>query len=161
MIDQLFDQLFRGEHGRFILGMLLSIAAGFLIGAERELRGKDAGVRTQSLVISGAMLFTFISSIVDPDDKVRIAANIVTGIGFLGAGIILKAQTGHVHNLTTAASIWASSAIGMAFGFGYYFIGIAGTLFLIFIPWLPNIKRKGPKLKKYYNEADAARFVDI
>ena len=157
----MLELLFTGYYGRFLLGILLSIGAGFLIGAERELRGKDAGVRTQALVSAGAMLFTFISTLADTTDKIRIAANIVTGVGFLGAGIILKAQTGHVHNLTTAASIWASAAIGMAFGFSFYFVGIVGTVFVLFISWIPNIRRKEPRLKTYYNEDGAARLIDI
>jgi len=157
----MLEMIFNGYYGRFLLALILSIASGFLIGAERELRGKDAGARTQALVATGAMLFTFISTLADTTDRIRIAANIVTGVGFLGAGIILKAPTGQVHNLTTAASIWASAAIGMAFGFSFYFIGIVGTIFVIFISWIPNVRKRELRLRKYYNDGDAARVVDI
>ena len=86
----------------FILDLLLAVALGFAIGAERESRGKDAGISTHSLVIVGAMIFTFMSMTVDPASKSRIAAQIVTGIGFLGAGLIIK-EGSSVRNLTTAA----------------------------------------------------------
>lgn len=74
----------------FLIDVALSLLAGFSIGAERESRGKDAGISTHSLVITGAMLFTFLSMRVDPSSQSRIAAQVVTGIGFLGAGLILK-----------------------------------------------------------------------
>jgi putative Mg2+ transporter-C (MgtC) family protein len=131
-----------------------------LIGAEKELRGKDAGMRTHSFVVIGSMMFTFISGEFI-DDPARIAAQIVTGIGFLGAGIILKAQSGHVQNLTTAASIWMSAAIGMAFGFGMYFVGIVGTVVAIFLSWLPHIKPTQKRPTVYYNEDKAARIINV
>src|SRR3954447_24706271 len=74
----------------YILDLLLAMMLGFALGAERELRGKDAGISTHTLVIVGAMLFTFLSMTVDPASKSRIAAQIVSGIGFLGAGLIIK-----------------------------------------------------------------------
>lgn len=85
----------------FLLDLALSLVAGFGIGIERESRGKDAGISTHSLVITGAMLFTFLSMRVDPSSQSRIAAQVVTGIGFLGAGLILK-EGATVKNLTTA-----------------------------------------------------------
>ena len=130
----------------FLLGLILSLFAGFLIGVERESRGKDAGISTHMLVISGSMLFTLISFTVDPASPSRIAANIITGIGFLGAGVILRAGA-HIKNLTTAASIWFAASIGMAFGFGYYFIGIVATIASIIIPRIPNISGKSPESK--------------
>jgi len=89
----------------YILDLLLAMALSFAIGAERESRGKDAGISTHTLVIVGAMLFTFMSMTVDPASKSRIAAQIVSGIGFLGAGLIIK-EGASVKNLTTAASIY-------------------------------------------------------
>jgi putative Mg2+ transporter-C (MgtC) family protein len=115
-----------------------------VFGAERESRGKDAGISTHTLVILGAMLFTFISSVVDPASKSRIAAQIVSGIGFLGAGLILKDGT-NVRNLTTAASIWASGAIGMAFGFNYHAIGLISTIVIALVPRVPHINKKSPE----------------
>jgi len=128
----------------FIYDLLLSMALGFAIGAERESRGKDAGISTHTLVIVGAMLFTFMSATVDPASKSRIAAQIVTGIGFLGAGLILK-EGRSVRNLTTAASIWAAGAIGMAIGFGYSAIAIIATLAVVFIPRFPHFGKRKKK----------------
>jgi putative Mg2+ transporter-C (MgtC) family protein len=156
----MLELLFQGYNLRFLLSLVLAVASGILIGAERELRGKDAGVRTHSFVVVGSMIFSFISSLM-VNDQARIAAQIITGVGFLGAGIIMKAQTGHVQNLTTAASIWYSAAIGMAFGFGFYFIGIVGALFALLIAWFPNVKRRGPKPKMYYNDGDSARIINM
>lgn len=125
----------------FLLNLILSIALGFIIGAERESRGKDAGVSTHVMVIAGAMLFTFLSMSVDPDSKSRIAAQIVTGIGFLGAGLILK-DGGSVRNLTTAASLWFAGAIGMAIGFGYTVIAVIAAIASAFIPRIPHVNKK-------------------
>lgn len=127
-----------------IIDLALSLLAGFIIGVERESRGKDAGVSTHTLVITGAMLFTFMSSAVDPASKSRIAAQIVSGIGFLGAGLILKEGT-NVRNLTTAASIWVAGAIGMAFGFNYHLVGLIVTVAVTLVPRIPHIYKKSPE----------------
>jgi len=123
----------------FLIDVILAVVLGFIIGAERELRGKDAGISTHTFVILGAMLFTFMSSNVDPNSQSRIAAQIVSGIGFLGAGIILKDGT-TVKNLTTAASIWFAGSIGMAIGFGYYFIAIVAGITSVIIPRIPHVR---------------------
>ena len=108
----------------------LSFLAGFIIGLERESKGKPAGIGTQCLVIGGSMIFSYISGLVDPNSTSRIAAQIVTGIGFLGAGLILKSEEDKkITNLTTAASIWFSCSIGMAFGFGFFIMGIIAIAF--------------------------------
>lgn len=125
----------------FILNILLAVLLGYFIGAERESRGKDAGISTHIFVLTGAMLFTFLSGIVDPVSKSRIAAQIVTGIGFLGAGLILKEGV-NIKNLTTAASIWFIGAIGMAIGFGFYFIAIFSGLMAIIVPRIPHVKKR-------------------
>jgi len=128
---------------QYIFDLLLAMALGFALGAERELRGKDAGISTHTLVIVGAMLFTFMSMTVDPASKSRIAAQIVSGIGFLGAGLIIKEGVS-VKNLTTAASLWAAGAIGMAIGFGYSAIATVSTLAMLIIPRIPHLgKNKG------------------
>lgn len=129
----------------FIIDLVVAVALGVLIGGERELRGKDAGISTHSLVICGAMLFTFMSMTVDPASESRIAAQIVTGIGFLGAGLILK-DGATVRNLTTAASIWFAGAIGMAIGFGFYQIAIIAAFASVFIPRIPHVRPKNPRL---------------
>ncbi len=144
------DTLFGPNEINLIIDLGLSLFAGFFIGAERESRGKDAGISTHTMVIAGAMLFTFISSIVDPASKSRIAAQIVSGIGFLGAGLIVK-DGANVKNLTTAASIWVSGAIGMAFGFNYHVIGVIVTIAVAFIPRIPHINKKSPESKAFKN----------
>lgn len=113
-----------------ILGRLaFAVAMGGLIGLERELRGYPAGIRTMALITMGCMLFTDVSQILGGGD--RVAAGIVTGIGFLGAGVIFR-EGYTVRGITTAATIWASAAIGMAIGRELYLVAGLGTL-LIFI----------------------------
>jgi len=123
----------------FVIDLLIAVSLGILIGGERELRNKDAGISTHSLVICGAMLFTFMSMTVDPASESRIAAQIVTGIGFLGAGLIIK-DGATVRNLTTAASIWFAGSIGMAIGFGFYQIAIIAAIASVFIPRIPHVR---------------------
>lgn len=136
----------------FLINIGLSLLAGSLIGAEREIQGKPSGIGTHCFVIGGAMIFTYISDMVDPNSTSRIAAQIVTGIGFLGAGIILKGELfdkkepydqSHpkVINLTTAASIWFSGAIGMAIGFDLHYIALISTAFAVAVPHLPKLRR--------------------
>lgn len=130
----------------FLIDVCIAIVLGFIIGVEREARGKDAGISTNAFVISGAMLFTFLSMTVDPASQSRIAAQVVTGIGFLGAGLIVK-DGATIRNLTTAAGIWFSGAIGMSIGFGYYQIAIIATLTSIIIPRIPHLKHKEKFIK--------------
>jgi putative Mg2+ transporter-C (MgtC) family protein len=117
--------------GKILLAMLL----GGLLGAEREFRDKAAGFRTLILISVGACLFTLWSMhLGDPDDPTRIAANIVTGIGFLGAGVILR-EGGRITGLTTAAMIWLSAALGMGVGSGEAWLSIAATLIILVVMW--------------------------
>lgn len=123
----------------FAIGMAWAIALGYIIGAEREMRGKDAGISTHILVIVGAMLFT-ITSTMDVGSPSRIAAQVVTGIGFLGAGLIFHADGG-VRNLTTAASLWVAAALGIALGFGLYAIAVVTGVLTTLIPRIPRIRK--------------------
>jgi putative Mg2+ transporter-C (MgtC) family protein len=112
---------------------LVAILLGVLLGAEREFHGHPAGVRTMALIAAGACMFTAIG--LDPEfgnrvDPTRIAAQIVTGVGFLGAGAILR-QGLDVKGLTSAASIWVVAAIGMAVGFNLYLTAVATTLLVL------------------------------
>jgi len=112
-----------------VLKLLLSILVGGLMGAEREYRSKSAGFRTLTLICLGATIFTIFSQIVggagNPD---RIASNIVTGIGFVGAGVIFKGDnTSKVNGITTAAMIWVTAALGMAIGAGYWLAALVAT----------------------------------
>ena len=135
------NELFGPLEIEFLICLALSMAAGYVTGIERELKGKDAGVNTHMMVVAGSMLFTFLSMIVAPMSKSRISAQIVTGIGFLGAGLIIKEGL-TVKNLTTAASIWFASAIGMAIGYGYYVIAISATIASVIIPRIPHPEGK-------------------
>jgi putative Mg2+ transporter-C (MgtC) family protein len=125
----------------FVIKLMLALVIGFLIGLERESRGKDAGISTHALVIMGAMLFTYLSGIVDPLSTSRISAQIVTGIGFLGAGLIIK-DGASVRNLTTAAGLWFAAAIGMAIGYGYYLIAAVAALAAIIASRIPHVLEK-------------------
>ncbi|MCL4208924.1 MgtC/SapB family protein [Patescibacteria group bacterium] len=137
-------QFFGPNEINLIIDLFLGLVAGFIIGVERESRGKDAGISTHIMVIVGAMLFTYMSSLVDPASKSRIAAQIVSGIGFLGAGLIVK-DGANVKNLTTAASIWVAGAIGMAFGFNFHLIGIIVTIVIALVPRIPHLNTKSPE----------------
>lgn len=121
------------------IDLALRLTAGLLLGAiigfERELHRQPAGFRTHSLVALGAALFTVVSAygfsgeLVDPT---RIAAQIVSGIGFIGAGTILQYR-GHIRGLTTAASLWSVAAIGTAAGAGLYVVAVIGTVLILVI----------------------------
>jgi len=131
-----------------ILRLALAMLFGGLIGIEREFRDKAAGFRTVLFISLGAALFTIVSIGFFPDaDPARISAQIVTGVGFLGAGAILR-DRGRVIGLTTAAIIWLAAAIGMAVGAGQYAMSAVATglilLVLWFFPvleaWIDNIR---------------------
>ena len=130
--------LFADPNVVFMFNLGLSLLVGLAIGIERESRGKDAGISTHSLVIMVSMLFTFLSMQVDPESTSRIAAQVVTWIGFLGEGLILKDGTS-VRNLTTAASLWFAAAIGMAIGFQFYIAAILSTLVALLALRIPHI----------------------
>ena len=143
MIEFLLS-IFNTSELTFIFNLLLAVLIGFAIGLERESRGKDAGVSTHTLVVMGSMLFTYISMSVEPDNSARIAAQVVSGIGFLGAGLILKDGT-TVRNLTTAASLWFAAAIGMSIGFGFYIIAVFSSLAAILILHIPHLLKAGKR----------------
>lgn len=115
--------------------LLLAVLIGGLIGLEREYSSKDAGFRTLILISLGSALFTMFSVFIATEDTDRIASNIVTGIGFLGAGVIFLSDN-RVKGLTTAATIWVTAALGMGAGAGFYYLTIAGavlTLIALFL----------------------------
>lgn len=120
-----------------ILRVVAAVVLGGLVGLERELHDKPAGFRTIILICVGACVFTIVSEVVGSQDwdRTRIAAQIVTGIGFLGAGAILRDRKS-VIGLTTAATIWAVAAIGMAVGFGEYGLALTGTAALLVVLFL-------------------------
>jgi putative Mg2+ transporter-C (MgtC) family protein len=114
-----------------IISLVLAVALGAVVGLEREKTHKPAGIRTHMLVSLGSALFTIVS-VSFSIDPARIAAGIVTGIGFIGAGTIF-AEKDKVQGLTTAASLWATSAIGLAAGIGDYPLALLVTLLVFLI----------------------------
>jgi len=138
-----------------ILKLVLAILVGGLLGAEREYRSKSAGFRTLTLICLGATIFTIFSQILggigNPD---RIAANIVTGIGFVGAGVIFKGDnTSKVNGITTAAMIWVTAALGMAIGAGYWLAALiaTGMIFIVLFAFtlLEDRIDRANQLRKY------------
>ena len=120
------------EHSEIIIRLILSVIFGGLIGLERELVHRPAGIRTHMLVSLGSALFILITLETIPTEIARIVAGIATGIGFLGAGTIFKAQN-EVHGLTTAASIWAVAGVGMCVGLGLYFMTTVSVLLILVV----------------------------
>lgn len=128
-------------HAEMFGPLLLAAIFGSLIGYERERAGKPAGVRTHGMVALGAALFTVVSTNgFAGGDPARVAAQVVTGIGFLGAGAILHMR-GSVHGLTTAASLWVTAAIGVSVGVGMFLMSFE-TAVLVFL-----LLRFGPRPK--------------
>jgi putative Mg2+ transporter-C (MgtC) family protein len=122
------------------LRLLLAAALGAAIGYQRERAQKPAGLRTHILIAAGAALFTIVSTYgfgVEADPS-RIAAGVVAGIGFIGAGAIIRREGGIVEGLTTAATIWAVAAIGLAAGAGMYIISVVTTAVVAIVLWLPH-----------------------
>lgn len=118
----------------FIAQLCLAIFLGGLLGWQREKIGKASGPRTYALVSLGSTLFTLISAnFMGNSDPSRIASQIVVGIGFLGAGIILHKDGGVVEGLTSAAGFWAVAAVGMAVGIGWYWQAIIAALLMLLI----------------------------
>ncbi|HUW20577.1 MAG TPA: MgtC/SapB family protein [Sedimentisphaerales bacterium] len=118
-----------------LFSIILAVVFGGAIGLEREIRGKPAGLRTNVLICLGAAVFTIMSEHMGEgrsDSLTRIAAQIVTGVGFLGAGAIIV-DRGGIHGLTTAATIWLVSSIGMACGAGFYDLAAISTLLAIVV----------------------------
>ena len=129
--------------GELIQRLLLAALLGGALGFERELRQKSAGLRTNILIAIGSALFTLMSyQLADAAgaDPGRIAAQIVTGVGFLGAGAIIR-RDGDVHGLTTAATIWVNAAVGVAAGGGEYHLAFIATgVTLVALLLLPPIE---------------------
>lgn len=109
-----------------IYQLLLALMIGAIIGTEREYRSKSAGLRTMIMVSLASCLFTMLSLRIGVENPDRLAANILTGLGFLGAGVIFK-DDNRISGITTATTIWMVAALGMAVGAGYVFLSLVGT----------------------------------
>jgi putative Mg2+ transporter-C (MgtC) family protein len=135
-----------------LLLIFISVILGILIGAEREYRNKSAGLRTFILICFGSCLFTVLSIKIGIHDQDRIAANIITGIGFLGAGVIFKGDN-KIDGITTATTIWATASIGMAVGSGYVYLAVLGTILVLLIlsslTYFERLIDKEHKIREY------------
>jgi len=153
-----------------IRNILIALAIGTVIGAEREYRSKSAGLRTMILVSLGSCLFTILSvRIGSPGSLDRIAANIVTGIGFLGAGVIFKDES-RVAGITTSTTIWMTAALGMAAGSGHYqaaMVSFAAVLIvLILLNPIQNLIERLNRTRSYrltvaYKEETLEKYETI
>lgn len=144
-----------------LIRMLMASLLGGMIGLERDMHGRAAGLRTHILVSLGAAIFTILSETIAHNatasgftsDPGRIAAQIVTGIGFLGAGVIIKVGV-NIRGLTTAACLWTAAAIGMAAGSGHYVIAVTAALIAMFgLVIMKLVERLYPK--------DTYRFLSV
>lgn len=147
MTEQLFGEL----HSLF--NILLAVVLGFAIGYERKLRYKEAGIRTHTIVCVGSALIMVVSkygfSDIQEYDASRVAAQIVSGIGFLGAGIIIYRKH-EIHGLTTAAGVWATAGVGMAAGAGMYVVAAGAAVVIIGVQCIFHIKCRLFRTKKYF-----------
>lgn len=127
------------EQLEYFVRILLAGICGAVIGYERRKRFKDAGIRTHLILAIGCAMIMIVSKYAFSDildyDAARIASNVVSGVGFLGAGVIFV-KSGSVRGLTTAAGIWTTSAIGMAIGAGFYLLGIGVSILLVLLQFL-------------------------
>lgn len=156
--------------GQMLINLVLAMALGAFIGLEREMAGKEAGIRTSMLVSGGAAIFTIIALSLPYiitahapntlDDVIArnsgfltVIANIVIGIGFLGAGIIIKTKE-HAHGLTTAADIWMASSIGVLVGLGLSTFAIAATAIVVLLLFILRKARISEKIDKEFDELD-------
>ena len=127
------------EYSEIMLRLVLSVIFGGLIGLEREVVHKPAGVRTHMLVSLGSALFVLIALQSAPEGIDKILAGIATGIGFLGAGTIFMSKH-EVQGLTTAASVWAVAAVGLAAGLGYYLMTTMSVVLILIILELNKVE---------------------
>lgn len=145
-MEQILEQL------NMALPLLVATLLGLLIGFERKLRFKEAGVKTHTIVCIGSALMMVISknAFGSDADSARVAAQIVAGVGFLGAGMIVYKQN-QVHGLTTAAGIWATAGVGMACGGELYYLALIATILLIVMQSLFHSRIKLFKAKRFYS----------
>lgn len=159
------------EIGIVTFKLLLAAVAGLVLGLEREAKHKALGLKTCVVIAIASCLLTIVSiefalnsykdTFFTGADPMRLAAQIVTGVGFLGAGVILRRESNVISGLTTAAIVWAASGFGIGIGAGYYYeVAIAVTLIYLTVSFLPFIMRKiGPTSLKH-QEASLSIFVD-
>lgn len=157
-VYRIFMELFDSQQLRILLQLLLAVFLGAFMGIEREYVGKAAGIRTFALVALGSCLFTtlsregFVLFLGQPGvsyDPSRLAGNVVMGIGFLGAGLIIFRGI-KIEGLTTAAGLWVAAAVGMAIGCRFYLIGFFTALLVVLV--LAGLRRF--KLERFFGEEE-------
>jgi putative Mg2+ transporter-C (MgtC) family protein len=155
-LDQLLAWLGQNTEGTALVRIVIAGLLGAVIGLEREWEGKPAGVRTYAAVAIGAATFTGVGIVVygPSDPTARLVAQIITGIGFLGAGTILRMQM-RVIGLTTAAGMWVSAGIGIAIGYGLYVIGIGTTLAMLVMLRLLDTEHRLPVRRRQRHDEEA------
>lgn len=142
--------------GRVAFGALV----GFVVGWEREVRGHAAGARTFSLVAAGSAAFTVVGVDAFPASSEKLIAGIVTGIGFIGAGVVLRDPAGQIRGLTTAAAIWAMSSVGILSGAGRFVLASLSTaLFVVVLELhaIPFLNRLDPQRWSQHFDSDNER----
>lgn len=152
--------------GHYFILILLAALVGGMIGLEREYHDKTAGLRTMILIAIGSALFTILSKEIGATEPSRIASSIVTGVGFLGAGAIIKVGM-NIRGLTTAASIWLVASLGMGMGAGAVGLTFSLTIVVLLILWaLPFLERKIDAMHEFqefqiviYNSEECERFL--
>ena len=148
---ELTQRIFEGDMVilEVIIRLIIALLAGFIIGFERKMRFKEAGIRTHTIVCVGSALFTLLSIYAfEGSDPARIAAQIVPGIGFLGAGMIFYHKE-TIHGLTTAAGVWVTAAIGMAVGAGWLIIAGVVTVIILLIQYVLHMNVKAFHTRRF------------
>jgi len=125
-----------------VIRLLIAVVLGAIVGLERERRHKPAGLRTHILVCLGSTLATVVSVDYFAGDPARVAAAIMTGMGFLGAGTIIASGSKGIHGLTTAASVWTIAAIGISVGIGYYILAAIATVLALIVLCMGKIEKR-------------------
>jgi putative Mg2+ transporter-C (MgtC) family protein len=138
------------DHAQVVIVVRAALAAflGFLIGWERSVHGSPAGDRTHALVALGSSAFTTVGVVNFPETAEKLIAGVVTGIGFLGAGLIFRQEGGVVRGLTSAAGLWATASVGVVIGIGEPLAGLALTaMVLLLLAWdrIPFVSQIGPR----------------
>lgn len=123
-----------------ITRIVIAVLLGGLIGWERERHGISAGIRTYGAICLGSCVFGILSIALPGSDPSRIAAQVVTGIGFLGGGIIFRQSENYISGLTTAATLWATAAVGLAVSFGMYLISLLTAILIFVLLYLPHVR---------------------
>jgi putative Mg2+ transporter-C (MgtC) family protein len=122
-----------------VIRIVLAFLMGALIGLERERHGSSAGIRTYGAICLGSCVFGIVSMLVPGADHSRISAQVVSGIGFLGGGIIFRSGQNSVMGLTTAATLWATAAVGLAVALGLYLISLLTSILIYTLLFLPRL----------------------